>query len=276
MRTMLGAEYGFVPSVCSPNVLPLTGSSLCEIRGRCSTRLFVSGNRVRRRQRRLVVSPLAPIDQHRLHAHSSVPPTASAKSNDVSQLRIALVDACLEPTLNRGLSIDPDSPAETELESVVEDLAEQLEDANFCAAPTAASEMNGSWDLLYTSSTLTRFHGGVSGLHKFVEGRVGRITQEIDMESGVSTFYETISYEIPFVKKATEVKVVAAGKIRAVTATRQMWVPESIKAAWFQIWAESWKSVRAFAVAETTYLDEELRITRGQTGTLTVFGRTQI
>lgn len=205
---------------------------------------------------------------------ATLAPAASA-SGDLVNLSIQLVEACLEPSLNRGLAIDPDAAMETDFEALVEDLAEQVEDSNTCAAPTTASEVNGSWELLYTSSTLTRFHGGLSGLHKFVEGSVGRITQEIDMESGTSTFYETIIYELPLVKKAVEAKVIVSGKIRAVNATRQMWVPESIKASWFQIWAESWKSVRAFTVAETTYLDDQLRITRGQTGSLTIFGRTQ-
>lgn len=200
---------------------------------------------------------------------------AKAAPPSVNALRDALVDACLDSSLNRGLNIDSDADAETDAEELVEDIAEQLEDRNPCAVPTASPDMDGKWELVYTSSSLTRFHGGLSGIQNYVDGTVGRITQEIDTESGICTFYEQISYELPVVKKPAQVTVVVSGKIRAVNETRQMWTPESITASWFKLWAESWKSVRAFTVAETTYLDKDLRITRGQTGSLTIFGRTQ-
>jgi PAP_fibrillin len=199
----------------------------------------------------------------------------AAPAKDLNALRIALVDACLDSSLDRGLSLDPDAEAETEAEELVEDLAEQLEDRNPCSVPTASPDMDGSWELVYTSSSLTRFHGGLSGLQKYVDGEVGRITQEIDTESGVCTFYEQVMYNLPVVNKPAEVTVTVTGKIRAVNETRQMWTPETINAAWFKLWAESWKSVRAFTVAETTYLDKQLRITRGQTGSLTIYARTQ-
>lgn len=202
-------------------------------------------------------------------------PRAAAAPPGVETLRHALVDACLHPSLDRGLGLDPDAEAETAAEEAVEDLAERLEDANACAAPTASPDMSGSWDLLYTSSTLTRFHGGLSGMHKYVDGTVGRITQEIDTETGICTFYEQIAYALPVLNKAAQVTVTVTGRIRAVNETRQMWAPETISASWFKLWAESWKSVRAFAIAETTYLDRDLRITRGQTGSLTIYGRTQ-
>lgn len=200
---------------------------------------------------------------------------ANSAPASVDALRVALLDACLDSSLNRGLSIDSGADAETDAEELVEDIAEQLEDRNLCAVPTASPDMDGKWELLYTSSSLTRFHGGLSGIQKYVDGTVGRITQEIDTETGLCTFYEQISYSLPVVKKPAQVTVVVSGKIRAVNETRQMWTPESITASWFKLWAESWKSLRAFTVAETTYLDHELRITRGQTGSLTVFGRTQ-
>lgn len=220
----------------------------------------------------------------RVQYHETAPaprretPVAKAKGappKDLNTLRVALVDACLDSSLNRGLSLDPDADSETAAEELVEDLAEQLEDRNPCAVPTASPDMDGKWELIYTSSSLTRFHGGLSGIQKYVDGTVGRITQDIDTESGVCTFYEQIAYQMPVVRKPAEVTVTVTGKIRAVNETRQMWTPETINAAWFKLWAESWKSVRAFTIAETTYLDKELRITRGQTGSLTIYGRTQ-
>jgi PAP_fibrillin len=214
----------------------------------------------------------APRCRPRIAASASAAPPSS-EVEDVNALRHALVDALVG--LNRGLTLDPDSETETPAEALVEDLAERLEDANICAEPTRSPLMTGSWELAYTSSTIARFHGGLSGLQKYVEGDVGRIIQVIDLEDGTCVFSEQISYVMPIVKKPASVTVLVSGKIRAVSETRQMWTPETIKASWFQLWAESWKSVRAFTIAETTYLDKQIRITRGQTGSLSIFARTQ-
>lgn len=196
-----------------------------------------------------------------------------SSKKDLSSLRLALVDACTG--LNRGLDFDPDAQVETEEEASVEDLAESLEDLNACTAPTQSENLNGSWDLLYTSSTLARYTGGLSGLHKYVDGKVGRITQYIDADDGTCTFSEQISYSLPVVNRASSVTVVIFGRIRDIDETRQIWYPETIKAAWLRLWAENWKSLRAFTSSHTTYLDKYIRITRGQTGSLSIFGRTQ-
>lgn len=193
--------------------------------------------------------------------------------DDVSSLRLALVEACTG--LNRGLDFDPDADVETKEEELVEDLAERLEDLNPCSAPTESSNMHGSWDLLYTSSTLARYTRGLSGLHKYVNGKVGRIVQHFDPEDGTCTFSEQISYSLPLVAKPASETVVIRGRIRNVNETRQIWTPENIKASWLRLWAENWKSLRAFTNAETTYLDKYIRITRGQNGSLNIFGRTQ-
>jgi PAP_fibrillin len=193
---------------------------------------------------------------------------------DVPALRVALVDAM--DGLNRGFALDPESETETPAEALVEDLAEQLEDANQCACPTRSPDMGGSWELLYTSSTIVRFAGGLTGLQKYLpEGSVGRIIQVVEPEDGTCVFTEQLTYTLPVVNKQVAMDVVVAGRIRATSETRQVWSPESVKATWFRSWAESWKTLGPFTIAETTYLDKYLRITRGQTGSMNIFARTQ-
>lgn len=79
-------------------------------------------------------------------------------------------------------------------------------------AATASAYMSGSWDLLHTSSTLTRFRGGLSGLQRYVDGEVGRITQVIATESGICCFYERRRYRMLVVGREVEVQVVVEGR----------------------------------------------------------------
>jgi hypothetical protein len=213
----------------------------------------------------------------RRRASRRLPVTCASRNsapNDVSQLRIALVDALAG--LNRGLDFDPDAATEAPEEAAVEDLAEQLEDSNPSARPTRSPDMTGSWELIYSSSTLVRFTGGLTGLHKYLpEGTVGRICQILEPEDGKCSFTEQLSFVLPVVGKRVTVEAVAAGRLRTASDTRQVWEPQTIKASWYRSWAESWKSLRPFTNVDTTYLDRYIRITRGPTGSMNIFARTQ-
>lgn len=137
--------------------------------------------------------------------------------------------------------------------------------------------MAGEWDLAYTSSSITRFFGGVTGLQRLLpEGEVGRIVQYISAEDGISEFHETIYYELPIIGKPAEVTTVSMGKIRRSSKTRQLWEPEHVKFFGFKKFAEGWKTLRAFQVADTTYLDDDVRVTRGQTGSVAVYFRPRV
>jgi hypothetical protein len=116
----------------------------------------------------------------------------------------------------------------------------------------------------------------VTGLHKYLPGgSVGRITQVVEPEDGTLRFVEQLAYKLPVVDRKAAMDVVVTGRMRSTSATRQMWLPEKVKASWFRSWAESWKTLGPFTIAETTYLDDLMRITRGQTGSIHIYARTQ-
>lgn len=157
-------------------------------------------------------------------------------------------------------------------EEVVEDLIDDLEQLNNVSVPTKDARMFGLWELMYTSSTITRYYGGATGLQKFLpEGRVGKIEQYIDAEDGTCEFREIISFGVPLLGKQLEGVAVAKGVLRNTSETRQVWEPRRVEFYFLKQFADSWKTLRAFQVADTTYLDNDLRITRGQTGSVNVF-----
>lgn len=146
---------------------------------------------------------------------------------------------------------------------------------NECNIPSRDDRMNGKWQLMYTNSTIARYSGGVTGLHRyFPDGNVKKIVQEIDIEDGSLTMSETIDFDVPFVDKRTSVTATVSGELRANSEIRQTWNAEKVRIFFFSWFADGWKTVRAFKVTDTTYLDDDVRITRGQTGSVCVFTKT--
>lgn len=174
--------------------------------------------------------------------------------------------------MNRGFSIDADSPTTGAQEGEVEDLIEQIEDLNTSEVPTKDARMSGLWELAYTSSSITRYFGGATGLQRLLpQGEVGRVEQHIDPENGTSEIREELLFEIPVLGKQMKNVAIAKGKIRATGEARQMWDPEEVTFYFFKQFADGWKTLRAFQITDTTFLDETMRITRGQTGSVNVF-----
>lgn len=174
--------------------------------------------------------------------------------------------------MNRGLAIDADSLTTGAQEAEVEDLIEQIEDLNATEVPTKDPRMSGLWELAYTSSSITRYFGGATGLQRLLpQGEVGRVEQHIDLENGMCEIREELSFEMPVIGKQMKNVAVAKGKIKATSEARQMWDPEEVTFYFFKQFADGWKTLRAFQIADTTFLDDTMRITRGQTGSVNVF-----
>lgn len=149
-----------------------------------------------------------------------------------------------------------------------------MEDSTDCVVPTRDARVFGTWKLIYTSSSITRYFGGLTGLQRLLpDGSVGRIRQTIDAEDGTSVFDECISCDVPFRSRRANLLATVTGKIRSTSETRQVWQPETVRLAGFSRFAETWKTLRAFQVADITFLDDQLRITRGQNGSVCVFAR---
>lgn len=241
--------------------LPLTRPSGCRHPFSLSPRRPISPAKRRTPPRQATMRQKSPQKEPR----SPRPPA-------LSDLKHRLLQAL--SGLERGLSIDADSPTMDDDEALVEDLIERIEDLNEADVPTKDPRMSGTWELLYTSSSITRYFGGATGLQRLLPaGEVGWIRQHVDPENGTSEMSELLRFEVPVVGTPMENVAVAKGKIRATSKVRQVWDPEDVKFYFFKQFADGWKTLRAFQIADTTFLDETLRITRGQTGSVNVFAK---
>lgn len=147
---------------------------------------------------------------------------------------------------------------------------------NQCELPTKDKRLSGTWELLYTSSTLTRYFGGVTGLQRFFpDGCVQGIRQVMDIEDGTASLEEDIDFDVPFVDKRANVTAIVSGSLQPLSEFRQIWDAENVRVSFFSWFADGWKTVRAFKILDTTYLDHDIRITRGQTGSVCVFAKIQ-
>lgn len=178
--------------------------------------------------------------------------------------------------MNFGLSIDADSETVDDQEGDVEDLIEQLEDLNTCESPNEDTRMSGTWEMIYTSSTISRYFGGVTGVQKYLpDGSVEAIYQILDVEDGTCSIVEVIAFDVPFVDKRSSLKAIVSGKVRPMSSVRLRWDAENVQVSFWRWFADGWKTVRAFKVTDTTYLDDDFRIIRGQTGSVSVFKRAE-
>lgn len=151
-------------------------------------------------------------------------------------------------------------------------MIEQIENMNDCELPTRDIRMNGEWNMLYTSSTISRYFGGLTGMQKYIpDGSVESIHQKIDTEDGTCSFSEVLECDVPFIDKRMRINTEVSGKLRVINDTRLKWDAENVKISFWKRFAEGWKTVRAFKVTDVTYLDDDFRIIRGQTGSVCVF-----
>lgn len=211
------------------------------------------------------------------HASSTTPVRFITQANaaksaraDTSAVKTALMASLVG--VKRGILTNPDEGISAE-EERVEELVESLEALNTCAIPTQSQHLDGRWRLIYTSSSITRFFGGVTGLQRLLpEGRTGEIFQVMNTEDGVMQFEEQLLFELPIVG-VIKWNVLIEGVLRASSPTRQVWEAETVKLAFFKWFADGWKTVRAFQISDITYLDDGVRITRGQTDSINIFER---
>ena len=198
-------------------------------------------------------------------------PCATLKpSPTVQELKRRLQAAPKPPEF--GLSISEDE-AVTPEEEAIEDTIEMLEDAGGkCNVLDHGAMLNGRWELLYTSSTMARYAGGLSGLAKVLPGgECRRVWALVDVDEQEGQFSEEVGWKIGRLDGSLVVRV--DGRVEVRERGRVMWSPEKLRVGAWAFDAQGWKSLRAFGIMDHTFLDGDLRIARGQTGGVWVFWR---
>lgn len=146
----------------------------------------------------------------------------------------------------RGLTATPQQQAK------ILQLFERLEKLNPTNGPLKSPKVNGSWDLQYTTSDSILGRGGFS--------RVGPIEQHIDTTTLSAYNSEVVKFGLVRVP-------------RKVTATLE---PQSnrltkVQFKTFQIGPLAFQAPESFKGSlDITYLDDELRLTRGDKGNIFV------
>lgn len=140
-------------------------------------------------------------------------------------------------------------------------------------------DLDGTWDLLYSSSSAMKFNKGLSGLGgSFPNGRFSGLKQNLKA-SKVMTDVEYIEHiEVNPATASFDVRVNGSWELRTsvslftgepsivmtVEPNRVTYGPTSTR-------ADHWKSLGPMNMLDITYLDDDLRIMRGNTSVETVF-----
>lgn len=178
-------------------------------------------------------------------------PSASAFLFGASrdQLKKEIVD--LSRSVDRGLSSTPEQDAE------ILALFEKLEKMNPTKKSLKSDLVNGVWSLEYTTSALILGKGGVGK-------RVGPILQKIDTQSLSAENSELVDYfGIKVPRKVTAALSPQNDQLTNVQFKRFTLGPIGFDAP------EKFKGY-----LDITYLDQDLRLTRGDRGNIFVLTRT--
>ena len=172
----------------------------------------------------------------------------------------------------------------TEEQREILDICNKLESSsmNLVRAKQGAiepSDLVGTWELLYTSSSAMKFNKGLSGLGgSFPNGKFAGLTQELKHSKFISDAEYTERIEVTPSTASFDVQVTGDWDLRSsmslfsgqpsivlnVLPDRVNYGPTSTR-------ADHWKSLGPMNSLDIAYLDDDLRIMRGNTSLDTVF-----
>jgi len=137
----------------------------------------------------------------------------------------------------------------------------------------------GDWQLLYSTSNAMRFNQGLSGIGgSFPNGRFGGLTQTLKLTKFMQDveYYEQI--DVNPSSASFQVLVNGSWEIRTSTSlftnqpcTTMFVEPDRVRYGPTSTNGDHWKSLGPLNMLDVTYLDENLRIMRGNTATDAIF-----
>lgn len=203
---------------------------------------------------------------------------SSSRIDRKAELLDAISDLEVEGLLPCGL--EATDREQREILSIVEQL--EQESSNLIRSqetPIEPRDLDGTWELLYSSSSAMKFNKGLSGLGgSFPNGRFGNLKQKLT----ASKFLTDVEYiehiEVTPSNASFDVTVTGTWDLRtsvslftgepSVVLTVQ---PDRVTYGPTSTRADHWKSLGPMNMLDISYLDEDLRIMRGNTSVETVF-----
>ena len=174
--------------------------------------------------------------------------------------------------------------AEEREESLVQNIVSALEKepSNFIQktqGDIVPDDLAGDWKLLYSSSSAMRFNKGLSGLGgSFPNGKFGglkqtlkfsKFMQDVEYAEQIDVTPDTASFEV-FVNGAWELRK-SISLFTNQPCTMLYVEPDRVKYGPTSTRADHWKSLGPLNMLDVTYLDDDLRVMRGNTATDAIF-----
>jgi PAP_fibrillin len=204
---------------------------------------------------------------------------AQLRSNYKQELLEAISDLeASDNTLACGL--DASDAERKGIMSIVQDL--EMDPDNRVRSRQGAitfQDLCGTWELLYSSSSAMKFNKGLSGLGgSFPNGRFGSLQQRLTSSKFLTDVEYIERIEVNPSSASFDVKVTGTWDLRTsvslftgepsivmtVEPDRVAYGPTSTR-------ADHWKSLGPLNMLDITYLDDDLRIMRGNTSVETIF-----
>lgn len=141
------------------------------------------------------------------------------------------------------------------------------------------ADLTGKWELLYSSSSAMKFNKGLSGLGgSFPNGKFGGLTMVLESGKFMSDVNYLERIEVTPSSASFDVKVNGDWGLRKSVSlftgepsTVLSVVPERVEYGPTSTRADHWKSLGPMNMLDLTYLDDDLRVMRGNTSTENIF-----
>jgi PAP_fibrillin len=141
------------------------------------------------------------------------------------------------------------------------------------------SDLAGTWELLYSSSSAMRFNKGLSGLGGSVpNGRFGGVKQVLKSDDFLTDMEYQERIEVTPSTASFDVRVTGDWELRSSTSLFTgdpsivlIVVPDRVVYGPTSTRADHWKSLGPLNMLDVAYLDDNLRVMRGNTSTDSIF-----
>ena len=209
--------------------------------------------------------------------------TAQAPNAQVSEAKSTLLRALEilnsdEERLRCGLEATPDE--QKRIRNIVELLeSEPTNIIRIKKGAIATDDLAGNWELLYSSSSAMKFNKGLSGLGgSFPNGKFGGLEQKLIANKFMTDVEYTEHIDAKPSSASFDVKVTGGWELRQSVSlftgepsTVLTVEPERVTYGPTSTRADHWKSLGPMNMLDVAYLDDSLRIMRGNTSVETIF-----
>jgi hypothetical protein len=221
------------------------------------------------------------VDEEETKAPPANSSTGQADDSDVAKKDLlSLLEIIKEDSEGLACGLDSTEREQRQVLNIVRALEEQRSNIVLQkSGKIEMSDLDGTWEMLYSSSSAMKFNKGLSGLGgSFPNGKFAGLKQKLQASKYMSDAEYIERIEVTPSSASFDVKIDGVWDLRTsvslftgqpsiivnVEPGRVTYGPTSTR-------ADHWKSLGPLNMLDLTYLDPELRVMRGCTSSDTVF-----